>query len=580
MARELSIIVTARNMASGVLKDVRRDVGGIQSEARRGLQNTARNLTYIGGAAAAGISAVVLQSVKDASQLQQATGAVESVFGEHAAAIEAFAEQAAESAGLSARQVKEMAAVIGASLQGLGFSQEEAAQKAIELEERAADLAATFGGTTKEAIQAIASLMRGERDPIERYGVSLKQVDINAEMAARGLEGLEGQEKKLAEAQVALDLLMQQTARTQGQFARESDTLAGAQARLTAKLENTRAKIGDALLPVVAKLVDRLSDAVTDHMPEIMAFASELPGVFDDLIGIVENLPWDAIGTTFRLMGEGARAALGFFSSMPPWVQTAVLTGWGLNKLSGGALGNIVGSLASGLIKGVLGINAGVVNVNAATVNGAPGGGVAAAGKGGSLVGQVLKAALVPATIAGIGVAVGSTIGGAIHEQTVAPAREFMEGKVDEIASSEDVERIKAAIDTLDANLDEWTTKPPQLRQIMQPTIDQIAAQRDELQAKLDELKRSGADQALATQAGIRGVASHILAQTQATRDLSSDVADADANMIAAANRTTEAIRMKRWDITIPITVNTAVSVNQQLTVQQRTQTAHGPRVE
>ena len=53
--------------------------------------------------------------------------------------------------------------------------------------------------------------------------------------------------------------------------------------------------------------------------------------------------------------------------SLPPWVQTAVITGWGLNKLTGGALGGIVAELGKGLIKGVLGIKAGAVNITAAT---------------------------------------------------------------------------------------------------------------------------------------------------------------------------------------------------------------------
>ena len=69
--------------------------------------------------------------------------------------------------------------------------------------------------------------------------------------------------------------------------------------------------------------------------------------------------------------------------------RTAVLTGWGLNKLTGGALGSIVTELGKGLIKGVLGMTAGVVHIKAGTVTGA-GGGVApnrrrqgSAGRGG-----------------------------------------------------------------------------------------------------------------------------------------------------------------------------------------------------
>ena len=398
MARELAILVTARNMASGVLRDVRGDIRGIQSEARRGLQNTARNLTFIGGAAAVGLSALAVKSVKDASQLEQAMGAVDSVFGDAQQTLHDFAATAAQTAGLSRREVLEMGAVVGAQLQGMGFAEDEAAAKTVELEKRAADLAATFGGTTGDAVRSISALLRGERDPIEKYGVSLKQADINAEMAARGLGKLEGQEKKLAEAQVALDLLMRITNKTQGQFARESDSAAGAQARLTANLENTRATIGNALLPQVAKLTDRLNDAITDHMPEIEAFAAELPGVFDDLLQIVEALPWGSIAETMKLMGQGAKAALDLFTKMPPWVQTAVLTGWGLNKLSGGALGNIAGMLG----KSAFGALRGSTPANPVfTKEVGVGGGAGAAGGGG-------KGAGIWGILGAVGVAAGA----------------------------------------------------------------------------------------------------------------------------------------------------------------------------
>ena len=92
------------------------------------------------------------------------------------------------------------------------------------------------------------------------------------------------------------------------------------------------------------------------------------------------------------------------FLGLPPWIQTAVLTGWGLNKLTGGALSGIVGSLASGLVKGVLGMNAGVVNINAGIVNGGGVPGVPG-GKGVGLLGTLVKGAL-PVTIVALGAGV------------------------------------------------------------------------------------------------------------------------------------------------------------------------------
>jgi hypothetical protein len=104
------------------------------------------------------------------------------------------------------------------------------------------------------------------------------------------------------------------------------------------------------------------------------------------------------------MAGKGAKAAFDLFTGLPPWVQTAVITGWGLNKLTGGALGSIIGQLGSGLIKGVLGMNAGVVNINAAVVNG--GGGLPGGGR------VPTPVAAVPEVAAGVGVA--ATIAGVV----------------------------------------------------------------------------------------------------------------------------------------------------------------------
>lgn len=230
------------------------------------LDSLGKKLQKVGAGLTAGVTvplvALAAKSVEAASQLEQAGGAVESVFGQYGAAIEKFAETSADSFGLSQRQVKEFGALLGAQLQSFGFEAGEAADMAVELQKRAADMAATFGGTVPDAVQAISSLMRGERNPIERYGVALKQADINARILALGLDTSTTAAKKQAEATAGLDLLYAQTAKTQGQFARESDTLAGGQARLSAKFEDAQAALGDKLLPVMITAVDVLSTVV------------------------------------------------------------------------------------------------------------------------------------------------------------------------------------------------------------------------------------------------------------------------------------------------------------------------------
>jgi hypothetical protein len=205
--------------------------------------------------------------------------------------------------------------------------------------------------------------------------------------------------------------------------------VAGAQSFLLAELEKTTKgaaaasagpyrdalnKLGDAgedlrrgfvtgLAPAILEVSDLLTSelAKPSTIQTLKDVGKEVGGALKGIIGIAKTLPWDSIGNAMKLAGTGAKAILDAFLGLPPWVQTAVLTGWGLNKITGGALTNIFGTLASGLIKGVLGMNAGVVNINAAVVNGA-GGVPGAVGKGGGALAGVGKLAL---GITGVGIA-------------------------------------------------------------------------------------------------------------------------------------------------------------------------------
>ena len=204
-----------------------------------------------------GIGLIAKESISYASEAEQSYGAVESIFGDHAQGIISASKGAAEAVGLSGREYRELTASTGAMLKNMGMPMDEVASKSQNLVGVASDLAATFGGSTKDAIEAVNALMRGEADPIERYGVSLKKSDINARMAAKGLDGLTGAAAKQAEAQTMLEMLTEQTADAQGQFGRESDTAAHKQQVATAKFNDAKEAIGTGLLPMFAELASK-----------------------------------------------------------------------------------------------------------------------------------------------------------------------------------------------------------------------------------------------------------------------------------------------------------------------------------
>lgn len=206
-------------------------------------------------AAAVGASLVAMgaSAIKSASNLQQAQGAVDAVFGKSAKVVENYAKTSSTRLGVSASEYMNSAALMGTALQNAGYDSQQAAKLSDKAWSRAADMAALYGGTGAEAMDAInAAVGRGEFEQLERYGVSLKQDSVNAILAAKGQGKLTGEAKKHAQAQAIMGEIMKQSGKAAGQFGRESDTVAVQQQKMTARLEDSKAAIGQGLLPAAA----------------------------------------------------------------------------------------------------------------------------------------------------------------------------------------------------------------------------------------------------------------------------------------------------------------------------------------
>lgn len=275
----------------------------------------------VAGAAVAKFGA---DSVKAASDSQQSLGATRTVFGKYADDVIARSKDSAKAIGVSANQYRELSNVVGASLSGAGVPMQKAADLTDKLNVRAADLAATFGGTTSDAVSAFSSLLRGEADPIERYGISVKQSDVNARLAAAGQDKLTGAALKQAEMQARLDLAFQQSSKSAGAFGRESDTLANRQQILGAMWEDLKAKAGSVLLPALTSLgtyaINTLMPALEATGKPIMNLAGQAAGVLAPAMDTVRGVFAAVLPVATTLGGAWASVAGALLGQLIPAV--------------------------------------------------------------------------------------------------------------------------------------------------------------------------------------------------------------------------------------------------------------------
>jgi phage-related protein len=226
-----------------------------------------------------------------------------------------WADNSAQAVGLSKTQYATLAAQVGASLKSTGISVDEAAQKTNNLITVGSDLAATFGGTTNDAVDALGAALRGEFDPLERFGIALTQSKINADLAAKGQDGLTGSALAAAKQQAILEEITKQSADATGQFGRESDTAAGAAQRQKAEWENLQAELGTNLLPIMTQ--------VGGALQSVTQWASEHTGVVMVLVGVVGGLA----AAVYLVNGAiAAYKAIALIATGVQWAWNAALT--------------------------------------------------------------------------------------------------------------------------------------------------------------------------------------------------------------------------------------------------------------
>lgn len=248
------------------------------SQARSEMSKTAAAAEGIGAkftklrlpaaVALGGIALGAKQAINAASDLNEEISKSQQIFGKNAAAINKFASNADTKLGQSKRQALEAAGTFGLIGQKAGLSGTETAKFATQFTGLASDLASFNNTSPDEAITAIGAAMRGESEPIRKYGVLLDDATLRARALKLGLidnikQALTPQKKALAASQE----ILAQTTKAQGDFARTADGAANKSRILAAQQENVKAKLGKGLLPAY--------QAVLSIMSKFATFASE-----------------------------------------------------------------------------------------------------------------------------------------------------------------------------------------------------------------------------------------------------------------------------------------------------------------
>jgi hypothetical protein len=255
MAVYIPIISEFKNKG---LKDAERELGGFSKSVGSklgGIIKTAGQVALAIGGIGIGAAIALKPAIEAASDLEEEISKSREIFGAASAEIEKFADTAAKRLGQSKREAIGAASTFAIFGKSAGLTGSDLASFASEFNVLASDLASFFNASPEEAITAIGAALRGESEPIRRFGVLLNDATLREKALQLGLikntkQALTPQQKVLA-AQAAI---YEQTTDAQGDFARTSGGLANQQRILKAQFQNIIAEIGSKFLPIVVKI--------------------------------------------------------------------------------------------------------------------------------------------------------------------------------------------------------------------------------------------------------------------------------------------------------------------------------------
>jgi hypothetical protein len=241
----------------------------------------------IGAAAGAFAIKIGKDAIGAASDFNEELSKSEVILGDAAQQVQKFATQAALRLGQTRTEALRAASNFAVFGKSAGLSGQELAKFSTDFTQLASDLASFNNTSPEDAVQALGAALRGESEPIRRYGVLLNEATLRQKALELGIidnikNALTPQQKVLA----ASAEIFAQTADAQGDFARTSDGLANQQRILSATINDLKIQLGEQLLPVALNVAKFFS---TQFVPVLRGVVNSLTGKPDSLTTAIEE---------------------------------------------------------------------------------------------------------------------------------------------------------------------------------------------------------------------------------------------------------------------------------------------------
>ena len=282
LALSFQISATTAGLARAT-KQVEKSLKAMERETKKTQQELAQIKFFTGvtaslqtlKAAAFGVRRAALGLnffVDAASSAEQEIQKTTQVFGAFGEEVKAFAKTTSQ-IGISEVAALSATSTFGNLFTALGGGAEEAASLSIGLTQVAADLAAFANTSTDQAIFALSSGLRGEQEPLKKYGLVLSEAVLKQEALNAGLvQTTKGTLPPYIRSLAAALAVFNQTKNSQNQAIREAQQYQTQLKRIRAVFQDVAQGIGNVLQPAFKAV----ATAIEENIPAIRKFIGTL----------------------------------------------------------------------------------------------------------------------------------------------------------------------------------------------------------------------------------------------------------------------------------------------------------------
>lgn len=227
---------------------------------KKSVSNVAAGIATIAVAMGAAAAAFSLKAVSMASSMVETQGVFDQAFKGMTDQAEAYAEHLGAAYHLTDLEAKKSLNTIQLVLTGMGKGTQEAMEMSNNLVKVGADIGAAFDTATADVVRDIRSAISGSTETMDKYGVVVRQAEINQKALSMGLANTKAEITQADKATATYNLILEKTKAITGTTAREAEGYAGQLKEAKKIVGNLTVAIGEQLLPIFTRGIKAFND--------------------------------------------------------------------------------------------------------------------------------------------------------------------------------------------------------------------------------------------------------------------------------------------------------------------------------